>query len=597
MIAIEHLAALSPERLSGLLNRGRGRLADLAAPVDAIIARVRAEGDVALLDYTQRFDGVSLESITVPRDNIAQALAGAEPAYLAALRQAAQSITAFHQTHLGAREQQVVATAPGVGVWRVWRPIEHIGVYVPGGGALYPSSLLMAAIPARIAGCQTISVCTPPGPDGRVPAALLVAAALAGVDDVYAVGGAQAIAALAYGTASVRRVDKIVGPGSSYVAAAKIRVAADVAIDMPAGPSEILIIADETANPEFVASDLLAQAEHGPESAVILVTSSKAVAEKVQAAMTTQLASLPTAATIRLSLERNGALLVAATLTDVIAFANDYATEHLEIVTSDPHAVLPQIRHAGSVFLGPYAPVAAGDYATRSNHTLPTARFARSFAPLSTETFGRWMQVQTLTSDGLAALRASIETLAATEGLPGHAASIRARFVGDAVESLIGTALSQNTEYLQESSPSRLQMARGLGGEAAPLGSDLQGAEQPHSRATSADEATPLIRLNANENPYGPSPRTRALLEQGLPAVYRYPDHHQARLRAALAREVGVTPEQIVVGNGSDEILHFISLATLTPGDEIIICEPTFGCLSRRGRATWGNGDRRAIAR
>jgi histidinol dehydrogenase len=263
-----------------------------------------------------------------------------------------------------------------------------------------------------------------------VPAPTLAAAALAGVTEVYAVGGAQAIAAMAYGSESIRKVDKIFGAGGAWVAEAKALAASDVAIDLPAGPSEILIIADESANPAWLAADLLAQAEHGPESASVLVTTSAEVAAAVRRELAMQLGELATAATMRESLGCNGALLVTDTLDEALAFANDYAPEHLELVTPNAERLLDRVRHAGSVFLGGWAPEAAGDYATGGNHTLPTAGSARGFGPLSLEAFGRKMQAQQLAPEGLARIRSAIETLATTEGLPGHAASVRIRFEG-----------------------------------------------------------------------------------------------------------------------------------------------------------------------
>jgi histidinol dehydrogenase len=285
----------------------------------------------------------------------------------------------------------------------------------------------MAAIPARVAGCREVVVCTPPDTQGSVPAPVLAAAALAGVSELYAVGGAQAIVALAFGTQTIGRVDKIFGAGGPYVTAAKALVASEVAIDALAGPSEILVLADETADPEWVAADLLAQAEH-VEGACVLVTTSSELAESVRAAMLRQLPALASAPVIRKNLATNGALLVAETLDAALAFANAYAPEHLAIVTSRACEVVAQIAHAGSVFLGGSSPVAAGDYASGGNHTLPTAGYARSFGPLAVEAFGRQMQVQRLSEAGLAGLRGAIETLAAVEGLPAHAASIALRF-------------------------------------------------------------------------------------------------------------------------------------------------------------------------
>lgn len=563
MLPIESLADLTAERRAAILSRGRQRLAEVLPAVDAIIADVRARGDVALRDATRRFDGVELAALAVPADAPQAALAGAAPEYARALRQAAGTIERFHVAQLPSRTEPAVETAPGVRVWRAWRPIARVGIYVPGGGARYPSTVQMTAIPARIAGCAEIVICTPPGPDGQVPAELLAAVAVAGGRDedegqaepspvqtrpyatsvirIFAVGGAQAIAALAYGTATIPRCDLIVGPGSAYVAAAKQRVAGDVAIDMPAGPSEVLIIADESAVPAWVAADLLAQAEHGPTSAPVLVTTSPDLAAAVARELAAQVADLATAATIRQSLARHGALLIALSLDAALDFANAYAPEHLELATRDPAVLLDRVANAGSVFLGTWSPEAAGDYATGANHTLPTGGFVRGFGPLSVATFGRWMQVQAVTLPGLTELRATIECLAMTEGLPAHAASVRARFAAAGVRP-------------GEAEPSPLQMGM-------PLSS-------PNVRAP--------IRLNANENPYGASPRAREVVAAMAAHAGRYPDMQQRDLRAGLADYLGVEAANIIAGNGSDELIHLLTQAELGPDDEVIICEPTF---------------------
>lgn len=531
MIAIERLADLSPERRASLVQRGRREFAALAGTVAAIVADVRVRGDAALRDYTQRFDGVDVPDAAVPEADLVAALAGADPDYLTALRAAAAHIHAFHAAQVPVREPPAVQTTPGVRVWRVWRAIERVGVYVPGGRARYPSTVLMTAIPAAVAGVGDVVICTPPGPDGRVPAEVLAAAAVAGARRVFAVGGAQAIAAMAFGTATVPRVDKIVGPGNGYVAAAKLHVAAEVVIDAPAGPSEILILADDGADPRWLAADLLAQAEHGPDSAPVLVTTSREVAAGVLAAIEAQLAVLATAATIRQSLAGQGAILLADDLEAALAFANDYAPEHLELAVRDPERWLPQVRHAGTVFLGAWSPEAAGDYATGANHTLPTAGFARGFGPLSVENFGRWMQAQTVAPEGLAVLRPTIERLAAIEGLPAHAASVQARFAGP-----------------------------------------VAAASSPIPQA-----APGPVWLNANENPYGASPKALAAVARVSDNRGRYPDAAQRELRAGIAASLGLAPDQIIAGNGSDELLHFLTLETVSqPGDEIIICEPTF---------------------
>lgn len=427
-LEIERLADLSNERRAGLLNRGRGRLRELQEPVRRILEDVRARGDVAALEYAERFD-TRPRQLRVPEQQIQKSLAGVDASYLAALRQVAGNIETFHRAQLtGLLDDAPVRTNPGTYLWRVWRSIERVGIYVPGGGALYPSCLLMAAIPARIAGCAEIVACTPAGADGSVPAPVLAAAAISGVTELYALGGVQAIAAMAYGTETIRAVDKIFGPGSSYVAAAKALVAGEVAVDLPAGPSEILILADESASPDWLAADLLAQAEHGPDGAAILVTTSEAVARATRGAIERQIERFGSSSRIEESLRSNGAVLIARSPEEALDFVNAYAAEHLEIVTRDPEAILERVKHAGAVFLGGWSPVAAGDYASGGNHTLPTAGYGRAFGPLAVEAFGRRMQVQRVEPSGLAGLREAIEVLARAEGLPFHARSVDARF-------------------------------------------------------------------------------------------------------------------------------------------------------------------------
>jgi histidinol dehydrogenase len=426
---IAPLKELPPADRERLLRRSQQDMEAITPAVRAIMDDVRSRGDTALRDYTLRFDRVQLDNLEVTQEELAQARAALAPELLEALQHAARTITAFHQRQLQPEEQ--VETEPGVCVWRVWRPIERVGLYIPGGKATYPSSVLMSAIPARIAGCREIILCTPPRPDGSLSPIVLVAAQLAGVQRIFKLGGVQAIAAMAYGTESVPRVYKILGPGNAYVTTAKMLAFGQVDIDMPAGPSEVMILADDSADPRLVAADLMAQAEHAEDSACVLVTTSRALAEQVAAEVERQSESLPTCKTIRASLERYGGLLLVESLEEGIAFVNVYAPEHLEIITSDDQRVLTGIHNAGSIFLGAWAPVPTGDYASGSNHILPTGRYARFFAPLSVESFGRKVQVQQLTRDGLANLRPAIETLAQAEGLPAHRHAITIRFEED----------------------------------------------------------------------------------------------------------------------------------------------------------------------
>ncbi|MGD8698581.1 MAG: histidinol dehydrogenase [Gemmatimonadales bacterium] len=395
------------------------------AAVEPIIAAVRERGDAALREYTLKFDKVEAASLAVGREQLREALVSISSEQRRALEQARQNIERFHRAQM--RQEDCVEVAPGVSVWREFRPLERVGIYVPGGRASYPSTVLMCGVPARLAGCSEIVICAPPGPDGQSPTAVLAAAELLGIERVFAVGGAQAIAALAFGTESVPRVDKIFGPGNRYVTAAKELVYGTVNIDMPAGPSEVVVLADQTARAAWVAADLLSQAEHAPDTLAVCITTGREAAERIAAAVEAQLASLPAPAAVAESLSRS-AICVAEDLDTGVGWVDELAAEHLTIMTEDDRATLARIGNAGSVFLGPYAPVAAGDYATGSNHVLPTGRRARAWAALSLDDFGRWVQVQQLTAEGLAQLRATVSTLARWEGFEAHARAAEVRF-------------------------------------------------------------------------------------------------------------------------------------------------------------------------
>ncbi len=320
-----------------------------------------------------------------------------------------------------------VVNSKGIKVWREWRPLDSIGIYAPGGRANYPSTLLMCAIPAIIAGCKRIIVCVPPNEQGNLPAELLVTAFELGITDVFKVGGAQAIAAMTYGTESVPKVLKIVGPGNQYVTAAKLLVFPQTAIDLPAGPSENLIIADDSANPDFVAADLITDAEHGPDSTSILLTPSEQVAKSVSASIIELLKVLSSRETIIESLTNYGAIIVTQSLDEAISLANEYAPEHMQIMTRNPESVAKRINNAGSVFVGSWSAKAAGDYATGANHVLPTGQAAKTFGALSVESFGKWIEFQQLTKSGFTQLSQTIETYADIEGLPAHKLSSTVR--------------------------------------------------------------------------------------------------------------------------------------------------------------------------
>jgi histidinol dehydrogenase len=373
-----------------------------------ILDYVRASGDRAVLELTERLDGVRLAATRVPEAECAAALAGIDARVREALSEAAQRIEAVHRVQRF--HEEPVAVAPGVRVWREWRAFDRVGLYAPGGRTVYPSSVLMMAVPARLAGCPQIVLCSPPQRTGQIAPIILAAAALCGVTEVHAIGGAQAIAAMAYGTDSVRRVAKIFGPGNPYVTAAKLQVFGEVAVDMPAGPSEIVVVSDGSAPPEWLAADLRAQAEHSPDARAILVTTSESDALALAGAPEDQVKGFR-----------------CVDLRQAIAFANDFAPEHLTLACSEPDQWLPLVTTAGSIFLGVYAAAAAGDYATGANHVLPTGGAARSFGALGVEAFGRAVQVQSVDASGIEAIAAVTDVLAAAEDLPWHAASLRAR--------------------------------------------------------------------------------------------------------------------------------------------------------------------------
>jgi histidinol dehydrogenase len=390
-----------------------------------IIARVRSGGDSALREIAAELDGVSLDSLEVPRDAWHSALDTLPASLRSAMERSARNIRRVHEAFRPVAQE--IESEPGIIVGRRPDPLGRVGVYAPGGRAAYPSSVLMGVVPARVAGVGEIVVCSPPDrKTGRPSDVVLAAAALAGADRVFSLGGAGAIAALAYGTASVPRVDRIVGPGNAYVAEAKLQVASTVAIDSPAGPSELLVIADASADPRLVAREMLAQAEHDPLAAVVAVMSSEENAIAVVRAIAQQLSAHPRAAIAAAALEGQGAVLWSESLEEAVAFSNAYAPEHLLVVLSSPDEVLGRLRNAGTVFVGAYASVAFGDYMTGANHVLPTGGLARSYSGLSTLDFVRWTTYQRVSRDAAARLADDVGVFADAEGLGGHALAARA---------------------------------------------------------------------------------------------------------------------------------------------------------------------------
>lgn len=393
--------------------------------VSAILSDVRKNGDQAVLSYTQEFDGAELAALEVSQEEIQEAFAGVEPEFLDILKEAADNIRAFHAKQV--RNSFLIAERPGIVLGQKVTPIEKVGVYVPGGTAAYPSTVLMDTIPAKIAGCPQIVMMTPPDRNGKIPPAILAAAKIAGVDRIFKAGGAQAIGALAYGTESVPKVDKIVGPGNAFVAEAKKQVFGTVAIDMIAGPSEILVIADGKSNPAHVAADLLSQAEHDKLASAVLVTDSEALAQAVSEELEKQLSQLPRAEIARASIDNNGKIIVAESLMDGIAIANEIAPEHLELMVDDPFSYLDAIQNAGSIFLGRSCPEALGDYFAGPNHTLPTSGTARFSSALGVDDFVKKSQFTYYTAQALENAAEKIRYFAEKEGLQAHGKSVMIR--------------------------------------------------------------------------------------------------------------------------------------------------------------------------
>ncbi len=402
---------------------------DVQAIVSDIIENVKEKGDEALFEYGRRFDGAELSDLKVSPEEIEAAISQMEPDFLAVLEKAAANIRLFHEKQV--RNSFVITKDNGVVMGQRVLPVDCAGLYVPGGTASYPSSVLMNAIPAKIAGCPKVVMVTPPGKDGKINPAILAAASVAGVDCIFKVGGAQAIAALAFGTESIPKVDKIVGPGNAFVAEAKKQVFGVVSIDMIAGPSEILIVADKKSNPKHLAADLLSQAEHDKLASAVLVTDSMDLAKQVSAEIEAQIPALLRSEIARQSIDDNGKIIVAESLLEAIDIANEIAPEHLELCVDQPFDFLHKIRHAGSVFMGRNCPEALGDYLAGPNHTLPTGGTARFSSPLSVDDFVKKMQYTYFTEEALADICEDVALFAEKEGLTAHAKSALIRGEGN----------------------------------------------------------------------------------------------------------------------------------------------------------------------
>ncbi len=390
-----------------------------------IIAEVKEKGDSALFKFAERFDKVTLSSLEVTKEEIEEAVAEIEPRFLEILKEAAENITLYHKKQLNNGFE--IKKPNGIVLGQKVIPVDRAGLYVPGGTAAYPSTVLMDAIPAKIAGVRELSIATPPSKDGKVNPVILAAASVAGVDRIFKMGGAQAIAALAYGTESVPKVDKIVGPGNVFVAEAKRQVYGTVSIDMIAGPSEILVIADGTCNPQYVAADLLSQAEHDKNASAVLVTDSKKLAEEVSVELERQVKELPRFEIAKASIDNNGKIIIVDNIDEAVEMSNRIAPEHLEICVDEPFKYLDKVRHAGSIFLGKMCPEALGDYFSGTNHTLPTSGTARFSSPLSVDDFVKKSAYSYYTEEALYSVAKKVAYFAEKEGLSAHARSATIR--------------------------------------------------------------------------------------------------------------------------------------------------------------------------
>jgi histidinol dehydrogenase len=423
---IYNYSDLSKVDIQKLIQRNVDPAEEIRAVVEDIIANVRNHGDQALFDYAIKFDKVELKSLVVGKDELAELAASLQPEQKKALDTAYQNINKFHKTQL--HTEGKVETMPGVTCWRELRPIEKAGLYIPGGTAVLPSTFLMLGIPARIAGCHEIVVCSPPQKDGKINAYIAYVAKLLGIEKIYLTGGTQAIAAMAYGTETIPKVDKIFGPGNQYVTKAKtiVQSTTATAIDMPAGPSEVLVIADDSAIPEYVAADLLAQAEHGVDSQSILVTTSTAFAEKTIAELNKQLPLLPRATIAGKAID-NSYIIITKTLDEAMQFSNQYAPEHLILATDQWQQITANIVNAGSVFLGNLTPESVGDYASGTNHTLPTSAYARAYSGVSVDSFIKKITFQHISEEGIKNIGPTVEVLAELEGLQAHKNAVSVR--------------------------------------------------------------------------------------------------------------------------------------------------------------------------
>jgi histidinol dehydrogenase len=543
---IVQLEGLSREDLDFLIARNPMDSTDVVKVCEDIFEEVCSGGDRALLRLTREFDSADLDNLEVSDQEFAEALTAVGEEETAALSHAARNIRFFHSKQL--YSEPPVQVESGVLCWRESRAIEKVGLYVPSGSAPLPSSLLMLGIPAVLAGCREIVVCAPPGGDGRMDPYILVAAQMIGINKLFKLGGAQAIAAMVYGTETVPAVDKIAGPGSRIVQVAKtLAVRSGMAIDLVAGPSEVLVIADSSSDPGFIAADLLSQCEHGSDSQAVLVTTSREQAELVIGSVEEQLASLPRRELARLALKESFAIVVSS-VREGIDFSNRYGPEHLILHVEDPAKWVPEVQSAGSVFLGPWSPEVAGDYASGTNHTLPTSGGARAFSGVSVDTFLKRITFQELSLQGLKSLGGTLQKMAGIEGLQGHARAVSCRLESE--KSTSSPDARDDWDFLKLVRPQIMAL-------------------KPY-RSARGDGLGQGILMDANENPYE--------VDWQDISLNRYPDPNQTQLRLEIAEYLRVTSDYVVAGTGSDEVLDWIFKIFCIPGcDSVAIGQPTYG--------------------
>ena len=534
------------EQWAEITKRPTASYEDLYPLISEIFGKVKSTGDEALFTYTENFDKVKLNTLTISNEELIEAENLVDPTLKLAIQKAKQNIEAFHQAQ---KTKPVrVETMPGVVCEQRKIAIEKVGIYIPGGSAPLFSTVLMLAIPAKIAGCESITLCTPPNKSGKVDPAILYTASLCGVDNLFKVGGAQAIAALTNGTQSIPAVDKIFGPGNQFVTVAKqFATQQGVAIDMPAGPSELLVFADETCIPEFVAADLLSQAEHGPDSQVLLVTSDSSKLKKIEEEIQTQLANLPRKEIATRALDNSRVILFEDHL-NAAEFINSYAPEHYIIASEKPDDMVSLVRNAGSVFIGNYTPESVGDYASGTNHTLPTNGFARQYSGVNLDSYTKAITFQKVSPKGMCDLGPIVEQMASAEQLKAHenAVSLRLKHLSNLERAdTEGYDIDTNIrEHLRESEV------------------------YSSARSEFSDSTVSNIWLDANENPFDGK-------------ATRYPDPYQLALKSRIAELWEVKEDTIFIGNGSDEVLDLIMQLVVEPNQHnVLTFKPSYGMYS-----------------